>query len=168
MACSTGRDNKAAVTLAEIVILTGVPCRATCQHWRHQRCAYRQDPGRCHRAAGAAARQSGAASARRIGGCGDPGAARRQGARRLGISECLRRKIESARRDGGLRVLVCADDAAARQSIIELVHDMGLRGIDAGPICNSAAAEALTSVLIWINRKYGVPGSGIRIAGLRS
>lgn len=64
-------------------------------------------------------------------------------------------------------VLVCADDAAARQSIIELVQDMGLRGIDAGPICNSAAAEALTSVLIWINRKYGVPGSGIRIAGLR-
>jgi predicted dinucleotide-binding enzyme len=63
-------------------------------------------------------------------------------------------------------VLVCADDAAARQSIIELVHDMGLRGIDAGPICNSAAAEALTSVLIWINRKYNVPGSGIRIAGL--
>lgn len=65
-------------------------------------------------------------------------------------------------------VLVCADDAAARQSIIALVHEMGLRGIDAGPICNSAAAEALTSVLIWINRKYGVPGSGIRIAGLRA
>jgi 8-hydroxy-5-deazaflavin:NADPH oxidoreductase len=65
-------------------------------------------------------------------------------------------------------VLVCADDATARQSVIELVHEMGLRGIDAGPICNSAAAEALTSVLIWINRKYGVPGSGIRIAGLHA
>lgn len=63
-------------------------------------------------------------------------------------------------------VLVCADDAAARQTVIGLIHEMGLRGIDAGPICNSAAAEALTSVLIWINRKYGVPGSGIRIAGL--
>jgi hypothetical protein len=43
---------------------------------------------------------------------------------------------------------------------------MGLRGIDAGPLCNSAAAEALTSVLIWINRKYKVPGAGIRITGL--
>jgi NADPH-dependent F420 reductase len=63
-------------------------------------------------------------------------------------------------------VLVCADDAAARQSVIELVNAMGLRGIDAGPIGNSAAAEALTSVLIWINRKYGVPGAGIRITGL--
>jgi len=65
-------------------------------------------------------------------------------------------------------VLVCADDAAARQIVIDLVGDMGLQGIDAGPICNSAAAEALTSVLIWINRKYKVPGAGIRVAGLQS
>lgn len=63
-------------------------------------------------------------------------------------------------------VLVCADDATARQSIIDLIDQMGLRGIDAGPLCNSAAAEALTSVLIWINRKYKVPGSGIAITGL--
>jgi predicted dinucleotide-binding enzyme len=41
-----------------------------------------------------------------------------------------------------------------------------LRGIDAGPICNSAAAEALTSILIAINRTYKVPGAGIRITGL--
>jgi NADPH-dependent F420 reductase len=63
-------------------------------------------------------------------------------------------------------VLVCADDEAARQTVIGLIADMGLRGIDAGPLANSAAAEALTSVLIAINRKYKVPGSGIRITGL--
>ncbi len=63
-------------------------------------------------------------------------------------------------------VLVCADDAEARARVIALLDAIGLRGIDAGPICNSAAAEALTSVLIWINRKYKVPGAGIRIAGL--
>jgi NADPH-dependent F420 reductase len=64
-------------------------------------------------------------------------------------------------------VLVCANDAAARQTVIDLIGAMGLRGIDAGPIANSAAAEALTSLLIWINRKYKVPGgSGIRITGL--
>jgi 8-hydroxy-5-deazaflavin:NADPH oxidoreductase len=63
-------------------------------------------------------------------------------------------------------VLVCADDAAARQAVIDLMASMGLRGIDAGPLCNSAAAEALTSVLIWINRKYKVPGAGIRITGI--
>ena len=39
-------------------------------------------------------------------------------------------------------------------------------GIDGGVLANSAAAEALTSVLIGINRRYKVPGAGIRITGL--
>jgi 8-hydroxy-5-deazaflavin:NADPH oxidoreductase len=63
-------------------------------------------------------------------------------------------------------VLVCGDDTAACDIAIALIHDMGLRGIYAGPICNSAAAEALTSILIAINRRYKVPGAGIRITGL--
>jgi hypothetical protein len=63
-------------------------------------------------------------------------------------------------------VLVCADDAPARQAVIDLIATMGMRGIDAGPIANSAAAEALTSLLIWINRKYKVPSAGIRITGI--
>jgi len=63
-------------------------------------------------------------------------------------------------------VLVCGDDAAARKRVIELAGLIGLRGIDAGPICNSAAAEALTSILIAINRAYKVAGAGIRITGL--
>ena len=36
----------------------------------------------------------------------------------------------------------------------------------AGPIRNSAAVEALTSVLIAINRRYKVAGAGIRITGI--
>lgn len=75
-------------------------------------------------------------------------------------------KLRRLGEDVGCDVLVCADDQDARQAIIELLTGVGLRGIDAGPLCNSAAAEALTSVLIWINRKYKVPGSGIRITGL--
>jgi NADPH-dependent F420 reductase len=75
-------------------------------------------------------------------------------------------KLRRLGEDVGCDVLVSADDAAARQEIIELLTGIGLRGIDAGPLCNSAAAEALTSVLIWINRKYKVPGAGIRITGL--
>jgi hypothetical protein len=63
-------------------------------------------------------------------------------------------------------VLVCGDDTAACDLVIGLIKDIGLRGIYAGPICNSAAAEALTSVLIAINRRYKIPGSGIRITGL--
>jgi hypothetical protein len=39
-------------------------------------------------------------------------------------------------------------------------------GIDGGLLANSVAAEAMTSVLIGINRRYKVAGAGIRITGL--
>lgn len=63
-------------------------------------------------------------------------------------------------------VLVCGDDPAARDTVIRLAADIGLRGIHAGPIVNSAGAEALTSILIAMNMRYKVPGTGIRITGL--
>jgi NADPH-dependent F420 reductase len=63
-------------------------------------------------------------------------------------------------------VLVCGDDRAACETVIGLCADIGMRGIYAGTIANSAAVEALTSVLIAINRRYKVAGSGIRITGL--
>ncbi len=62
-------------------------------------------------------------------------------------------------------VLVCSDDEAARAAVVALVGALGLRGLHAGPLANSAAAEALTSVLITINRRYKVDGAGIRITG---
>lgn len=63
-------------------------------------------------------------------------------------------------------VLVCGNDAAACDQVIALVATIGLRGIYAGTIENSAAAEAMTSLLIAINRRYKASGSGIRITGL--
>ncbi len=63
-------------------------------------------------------------------------------------------------------VLICVDDPAAREIVVGLAADIGLRGVHAGPIVNSAAAEALTSILIAINTRYKVPGTGIRITGL--
>ncbi len=63
-------------------------------------------------------------------------------------------------------VLVCGDDPAARETVIGLAGDIGLRGVHAGPIVNSAAAEAITSILIAMNMRYKVPGTGIRITGL--
>jgi hypothetical protein len=63
-------------------------------------------------------------------------------------------------------VLICGDDIAARETVVGLAADIGLRGIHAGPIVNSAAAEALTSVLIAINMRYKIPGAGIRITGV--
>ncbi|GAA4322942.1 NADPH-dependent F420 reductase [Pigmentiphaga soli] len=63
-------------------------------------------------------------------------------------------------------VLVCADDPDVRAACVDLIAGMGLTAIDAGPLANSVVAEALTSVLIHLNRTYKARASGIRITGL--
>jgi hypothetical protein len=63
-------------------------------------------------------------------------------------------------------VLVFGNDRGARDIVIALAAAIGTRGFDGGPIANSVAAEALTSVLIGINRRYKVDGAGIRITGI--
>lgn len=63
-------------------------------------------------------------------------------------------------------VLVCADDAEAADKVVALSEEIGLTAWNAGPLCNSAVSEALTSVLIALNRRYKVPGAGIRITGV--
>ncbi|HKA45793.1 MAG TPA: NADPH-dependent F420 reductase [Burkholderiales bacterium] len=63
-------------------------------------------------------------------------------------------------------VLVCSDDNAAREMVVGLARDAGLRAWHAGPLANSVAVEALTSVLIAINKGYKVSASGIRITGV--
>tara|TARA_R110002073_G_scaffold2998_9_gene20031 strand:+ start:21447 stop:22124 length:678 start_codon:yes stop_codon:yes gene_type:complete len=62
-------------------------------------------------------------------------------------------------------VLVCGNKKAARDEVITLVEAAGMRGFHAGMINNAAAAEALTSVLITINKQYGCH-AGIKISGL--
>jgi NADPH-dependent F420 reductase len=62
-------------------------------------------------------------------------------------------------------VLVFGDDKAARERVVGLCSAASLRGIHAGALANSAAAEALTSVLIFINKTYSVDGAGVRITG---
>jgi 8-hydroxy-5-deazaflavin:NADPH oxidoreductase len=62
-------------------------------------------------------------------------------------------------------VLVCGNKRAARQRVIDLTAQAGMRGWHAGPIENAAAAEALTSVLIQINRSKELSHAGIRIVG---
>jgi NADPH-dependent F420 reductase len=63
-------------------------------------------------------------------------------------------------------VLVFSDDVEARNVVVGLVGDMDLRGLSGGALANSAAAEALTSILIYMNKTYGADGAGIRFTGL--
>jgi NADPH-dependent F420 reductase len=62
-------------------------------------------------------------------------------------------------------ILVFGDDKAARAEIVALADAIGLRGVHGGALVNAAAAEAMTSLLIFINKYYQVDGAGIRITG---
>lgn len=62
-------------------------------------------------------------------------------------------------------ILVFGDEKAARAEVVALADAIGLRGIHAGALVNAAAAEAMTSLLIFINKNYQVDGAGIRITG---
>jgi NADPH-dependent F420 reductase len=63
-------------------------------------------------------------------------------------------------------VLVTGAKQEARQAVIDLAKAAGFRGWHAGPLENSAAAEALTSLLIFMNKKYASDHTGIRITGI--
>ena len=62
-------------------------------------------------------------------------------------------------------VLVCGNNKDARAEVIELAKSAGMTAWHAGPIDNSAAAEALTSLLIFINKNGPVSHAGIRVTG---
>tara|TARA_Y100001960_G_scaffold194361_1_gene203382 strand:- start:983 stop:1630 length:648 start_codon:yes stop_codon:yes gene_type:complete len=63
-------------------------------------------------------------------------------------------------------VLVCGNKKDSRSAVIELIESIGMRAWHAGQLANSAASEALTSVLISINKNHSISHSGIRITGV--
>lgn len=75
-------------------------------------------------------------------------------------------KLKDSERNVDCDVLVTGDDEEAKKEVIALVEGAGMRGIDAGVLANAVAAEALTPILLYINKKYGVKGAGIRITGV--
>ena len=63
-------------------------------------------------------------------------------------------------------VLVCGNDPEARDTVVSLVKDLGIRAFEAGVLKNAIALESLTPVLLFINQKYKAAGAGIRLVGL--
>jgi predicted dinucleotide-binding enzyme len=116
-----------------------------------------------------------------VGGTGHLGAAIAWRLARAGRDVIIgSRKAEAAQDKAaelghGLRGMANAEAAAAAELIIvtvpfaaqeaTLADAMGLRGLHGGALVNSAAAEALTSILIFLNKNYKVDGAGIRITG---
>ena len=63
-------------------------------------------------------------------------------------------------------VLVCGNDREARQTVMRLVEQMGLHPVDAGLAYNARVVESITALLIGLNIRYKVKGSGLRLTGL--
>jgi NADPH-dependent F420 reductase len=63
-------------------------------------------------------------------------------------------------------VLITGTDKEARGIVVKLVEEAGMIGWDAGPLENSVVQEGLTSVLIGINKQFGVQSAGIKITGV--
>lgn len=63
--------------------------------------------------------------------------------------------------------LICGDDARAKEPALELGGKLVAgRAIDAGPLANSRALEAMTAVILNVNRHYHAH-AGLRLTGLR-
>jgi NADPH-dependent F420 reductase len=63
-------------------------------------------------------------------------------------------------------LLICGQDAAAKETVTELGRSMGLRVLDVGALSNAGPLEGITAVLTTINRRYKLKNSGIKITGL--
>ena len=63
-------------------------------------------------------------------------------------------------------VLVCGDNAEAKQKVMEIIRRIGARAFDGGPASNAYVIEGLTGVIIHLNRKYKSKHGSIKIAGL--
>ncbi|MGA7541378.1 MAG: NAD(P)-binding domain-containing protein [Steroidobacteraceae bacterium] len=63
-------------------------------------------------------------------------------------------------------ILVFGDDKPSREVVVALLAAMDLSALHGGSLANSAAAEAFTSVLIFLNKSYGADHAGLRIIGI--
>jgi NADPH-dependent F420 reductase len=62
--------------------------------------------------------------------------------------------------------LICGDDPHAKKLALELAAPLVAgRALDVGPLANSRGLEAMTAVILNVNKQFGV-SAGLRLAGL--
>lgn len=64
-------------------------------------------------------------------------------------------------------VLVSGDDPPAKELVMALAEEAGMRALDAGPLENAAVSEGLTALLVHLNLSRQARQAGMRITGLR-
>jgi NADPH-dependent F420 reductase len=63
-------------------------------------------------------------------------------------------------------VLVCADDTEAAEQVSRLVEAAGMRAYFAGGLDNAVVVEGITSLLISMNKYYGIKTASIAVTGI--
>ena len=63
-------------------------------------------------------------------------------------------------------VFVCSDDLQAAEEVVQLARAAGVRAYYAGELANAIVVEGLTSVLISMNRHYGVKDASVVVTGI--
>lgn len=63
-------------------------------------------------------------------------------------------------------VLVCGDNAEAKQKVMEIIERIGATAYDGGPAAHAYVIEGLTGVIIYLNRKYKSKHGSIKIVGI--
>jgi len=62
--------------------------------------------------------------------------------------------------------LICGDDGLAKELALDVAGRLVAgRALDVGPLANSRALEAMTSVILNVNREFGV-NAGLRLTGI--
>ena len=62
---------------------------------------------------------------------------------------------------------VCGDSAENKTRVIDwITRIQGLRPVDVGPLSSARTLEAMTALLIGINRRHGVKSAHFRLMGL--
>lgn len=63
-------------------------------------------------------------------------------------------------------ILLCTDDEQAWQEVVKLAHAIGITAYFAGNLDNAIVVEGLTSLLISLNKQYGVKTASIGVTGI--
>jgi len=89
------------------------------------------------------------------------------GARVVGAFQNLSARKLLGERPVEADVIACADDEEAKHDVMRLAEEIeGVRGVDGGPLANAQMVEAITVLLVSINRTYKAR-AGVRVTGLK-
>ncbi len=165
-----GRENAAAVAESDLVVLT-VPFSAQAATLKQIQPAFRPGAALIDTTVPLAATVGGRAT-RTVGVW--QGSAAEQAAELVPDGVCVAAAFhalssELLRGEGRVEcdVVVCANDAGARKTAMELAEKIpGIRAVNGGPLETARIAEQLTALLIGLNVRYKVRAVGIRFTGL--